>query len=118
MGSDDHTARVWDVETMKPFGPPLQHPDGWVFSVAFSPDGSRILTGGGDSTACLWKMPPPMTADPKQIKQWIQVTTGTDLDAAGRFRTLDADEWQRHHQNRIVNEIEQNLGRSSLRVGE
>ncbi|MEQ8466376.1 nSTAND1 domain-containing NTPase [Coleofasciculus sp. E1-EBD-02] len=31
----------------------LQH-QGWVYAVAFSPDGKQILTGSGDKTACLW----------------------------------------------------------------
>jgi WD40 repeat protein len=34
-------------------GPPLRH-NGWVNSVAFSPDGSRIATASNDHTAQLW----------------------------------------------------------------
>ncbi|HEY3033682.1 MAG TPA: hypothetical protein VGJ54_03365, partial [Streptosporangiaceae bacterium] len=31
----------------------LRH-NGWVYAVAFSPDGTRLATGGNDSTAWVW----------------------------------------------------------------
>jgi WD40 repeat protein/tetratricopeptide (TPR) repeat protein len=52
-GSFDRTTRLWDAETGRPMGEPLEHPEG-VFSVAFSPDGRTILTGCGDGAARLW----------------------------------------------------------------
>jgi WD40 repeat protein len=52
-GSDDKTARLWDVATGQPKGPPLRH-DGTVWAVAFSPDGRTALTGSWDKTARLW----------------------------------------------------------------
>ena len=52
-GSDDMTARVWDVGT----GTPLLELKGhtsWVWGVSFSPDGTRIVTGSIDKTAKVW----------------------------------------------------------------
>jgi WD40 repeat protein len=45
-GSDDGTARVWDLDTCEPVGPPLKL-DGAVMAVAFSPDGKRVAAAGG-----------------------------------------------------------------------
>jgi tetratricopeptide (TPR) repeat protein len=51
-GSGDSTARLWDAATGKPRSEPLRH-DGPVYAVAFSPDGSTVLTGS-NNTAGLW----------------------------------------------------------------
>ena len=52
--SDDKTARVWDADTGKPVGAPLQH-QGTVISAAFSPDGRRVVTASYDKTARVWE---------------------------------------------------------------
>ena len=49
----DRTARIWDAATGKPRGQPL-HLSRAASSVAFSPDGSIILTAAGPEV-CLWK---------------------------------------------------------------
>jgi WD40 repeat protein len=52
-------ARLWDVDTGKPLGAPLLR-DGagddllGVHALTFSPDGSKLLTGNGNRTACIW----------------------------------------------------------------
>jgi WD40 repeat protein len=50
---DEGLARLWETATGKPFGPPLRH-RGAVDAVAFSPDGSILLTGSGDGAGRLW----------------------------------------------------------------
>jgi WD40 repeat protein len=45
-GCDDGTARLWDLDTGEPVGPPLKV-DGAVLAVAFSPDGKRVAGAGG-----------------------------------------------------------------------
>src|SRR5207247_334283 len=52
--------QLWDSATRKPFGEPLRH-DYAVFAVAFSPDGTKVLTGSIDKTARLWD---PSTGKP------------------------------------------------------
>ena len=51
-GSDDKTARLWEVATGTEMRR-LDHSDE-VTSVAFSPDGQQALTGSWDKTARLW----------------------------------------------------------------
>jgi len=65
------TGRVWDAQTGQPITPPLQHEEGLegVFGTSFSPDGTRVVTVGRDSTARLWDaqtgqlIPPPLMHD-------------------------------------------------------
>jgi len=61
-GGSDHTARLWDARTgeellaFRGHEPVVNSTGGTigVTSVAFAPDGQRVLTGSGDSTARLW----------------------------------------------------------------
>ena len=55
-GSGDKTIRVWDAATCAAVGDPLEGHTNWVTSVAFSPDGKRIVSGSDDSTIRVWDL--------------------------------------------------------------
>ena len=46
--------RVWDLTTTKVLYPLLDHGGGVITSVALSPDGTKIMTGGADGTVIIW----------------------------------------------------------------
>jgi WD40 repeat protein len=55
-GSDDHTARVWDLSGATPAASVLKGHSGRVNSAAFGPDGKRVVTGSDDGTARVWDL--------------------------------------------------------------
>ncbi|MFM7405102.1 MAG: P-loop NTPase fold protein [Cuspidothrix sp.] len=55
-GSDDHSVRLWDVQTGKAIGQPFSGHNGSVNSVAFNHDGTQVVTGSDDNTVRLWNV--------------------------------------------------------------
>ncbi|KAI0010759.1 hypothetical protein F4779DRAFT_616195 [Xylariaceae sp. FL0662B] len=56
-GSDDRTARIWEVDTGKMLTVLAYH-DRHVNTVCFSPDGNRLATGSVDYSIGIWKQLP------------------------------------------------------------
>jgi WD40 repeat protein len=59
--SEDHTARLWNAHTGAPLGAPLPHEPDEVYSAAFSPDDTLLVTAGVDpdthrGTARFWNV--------------------------------------------------------------
>jgi len=52
-GSWDNTARLWNLDTNLPVGPPIQHQVD-VYSAAISGDGKQLVTGCTDKNAYVW----------------------------------------------------------------
>jgi predicted NACHT family NTPase len=52
-GSEDYTLRLWNISG-NPIGQPLRGHEGFVRSVAISPDGKMIVSGSEDYTLRLW----------------------------------------------------------------
>ena len=54
-GSDDNTARIWDVDTGE-CQRVLEGHTNSVYGVAFAPDASRLATASFDKTARIWSV--------------------------------------------------------------
>ncbi len=74
-GSDDGTARVWDLATGQTIST-LEGHTGSVLAVAWSPDGQQVLTGSCDGTARVWDL-----ATGQTMTCWRATPTG-----CGRWR--------------------------------
>jgi WD40 repeat protein/serine/threonine protein kinase len=92
-GGTDGTVRLWDALTRKPLGEPLRHAKE-VLGVTFRPDGGAVLSSCKDGFARLWPVPGALTGEAERIRLWLQVNTGTTLDAGGGLLFLDKAGWQ------------------------
>jgi hypothetical protein len=83
---------VWDAKSGAPLGPPLKGHEDRVWSVAYSPDGRQIVSGGRDGLVRRWIASPsdwfrlacarlahhPLLRDP------ASVSTDQEVIAAGK----------------------------------
>jgi WD40 repeat protein len=85
-------ARVWDVKTGNPVGPPLKHGDGVNFC-CFSPDDALVATASEDYTAIVWdratgaQLIPPVQHPGGILHSVAFDSTGKWFVTAGRDKT-------------------------------
>ncbi|KAG1721084.1 WD40-repeat-containing domain protein [Suillus lakei] len=102
----DHTARLWNLDTNLPVGPPLRHKN-WVVDAAFSADGKLLSTACHDNNAYVWDIQtilkaagsedlltmPDAPSSMTESSQNIEYRSFLEADATRGFDQLgDADE--------------------------
>lgn len=89
--ADDGNARVWDVRTSQPLTPPLLHPGGLSYA-AFSPNGLRLVTVGGDAVQ-MWDLSPDgMRGTDAELSLEAQILSARRIDDTGAVAPLSLDE--------------------------
>ena len=97
-GSNDHTVKLWDIETGQCLKTLQGHLD-LIYSIAFSPDGRFLASGGPDQTVRIWAV---STGKCCQILQghtdWIFAVafspTGETLATCSSDQTIKLWDWQ------------------------
>jgi WD40 repeat protein/tetratricopeptide (TPR) repeat protein len=92
VGCRDGSARLWNVATARPLGPPMVQRSR-IVAVTFTHDGSGLLTTTADGSTRSWPVPSPMGGDPDRIALRLQVLTGMRMAAGHDVEKLTAEAW-------------------------
>jgi eukaryotic-like serine/threonine-protein kinase len=93
VGCKDGSARLWDVTTSKPLGPPMVQRSP-IAAVSFTADGRSFLSTARDGTTRSWPMPGPLEGDDDRLTLRLQVFTGMQMDAGPHVEKLAAETWE------------------------
>jgi WD40 repeat protein len=80
----DQTVRLWEVPTGQSLKTLAGHTN-WIWSVAFSPDGSLLASGSVDATVKLWDVQTGeclKTLQPERPYERMNITGATGLTKA------------------------------------
>jgi WD40 repeat protein len=72
------SGQVWDIEADEAFSPRMIG-ELSLFSAAFSPDGAKLLTGGGSSIARLWSLAGTVPSQPPLQHDWATVRADREI---------------------------------------
>ncbi|KAE9390028.1 WD40 repeat-like protein [Gymnopus androsaceus JB14] len=90
---EDKTLRLWDSNTGAQIGDPLEGHDDLVYSVAFSPNGARIVSGSDDRTVRIWdttgiQIGDPLVGHDDSIRAVAFSPDGTRILSGSRDKTI------------------------------
>ena len=93
VGHADGTARLWDVATSRPLGPPVvqRYP---LLAVAFAPDCRSFRTVASDGRMRNWPMPQANRDDISEITRRLEVDTCLTLADGQSLVLLSQPAWQ------------------------
>jgi hypothetical protein len=84
--SGDNTARLWDAATGEEIGLPF-HDDEGVINAAFSPDGTRLVTGSAGPLH-LWDIPVRLAEAPQWMPDLVAAISGYEAEPGGKLREV------------------------------
>ncbi len=92
VGCKDGSARLWDVATAKPLGPPMVQRS-TIVAVTFTQAGAALLATAADGTTRSWPVPSPMGGNTNQIALRLEILTGLRMNAGQDVEKLAAVAW-------------------------
>ena len=94
LGEWDKTLRIWDAQSGQAIGEPLTGHSEAILSVAWSPDGVRIVSGSDDNTLWLWDaqsgqaIGEPLTGHSDSVRSVAWSPDGTQIVSGSSDETL------------------------------
>jgi hypothetical protein len=78
--------RLWDVATGKAIGPPVVLDGASLVAASFL--GQTLAVAGSGGRIVVWNAPEPLAGKVENIRLWVELITGMELDSRGMVSTL------------------------------